>query len=171
MDSRKVVRALTNATATAVAGAAHTTTTTSAKTREVKKIDYVRTTTGYWHWYIVAGIVGALTLVNIARLILAYWQRWKALARDSRQEVGQKSAPRRIWDAVEVGRKNLFYVRSFPVALYKGTNVSEVFFSLAYLGVCLGLTLYKTYRESYCLFVVSLIWQSKDLGRFTCSLE
>lgn len=133
------------------AASANTTTTKAAAgettKKKVKPIEYVKTTTGYWHWYIVAGIVGALTAFNLVRLGHAYLQRRRALRtrrEGSKPEVGGVT---RAWGASSALVNNFLYVRSFPVALYRGTNVSEVFFSLAYLGVCLGLTMYKTYRE------------------------
>ena len=133
--------ASTNATTTTTAAGAGTT------KKKAKAIEYVKTTTGFWHWYIVAGIVGALTLLNLIRLGHAYLQRRRAIrARKdgSKQEVRGAT---RVWGASSALVNNFLYVRSFPVALYRGTNVSEVFFSLAYLGVCLGLTMYKTYRK------------------------
>lgn len=153
MDHHDIARALTNATSEE-SGHNTTSSSTSSKAKTVKRIDYVRTQTAFWHWYIVAGIIAALTLVNLFRLALAYTQRRRSIhakegggdaVTDVRGGVG------RMWSAMEVMRTNALYVGSFPVALYKGTNVSEVFFSLAYLGVCLGLTLYKTYRESVIL--------------------
>jgi len=139
-----LAREAASANATTTKGAAAASTTTKAK---AKAIEYVKTTTGFWHWYIVAGIVGALTILNLMRLGHAYLQRQRALRLRQEGKSAEPGAATRAWGASSAVVNNFLYVRSFPVALYKGTNVSEVFFSLAYLGVCLGLTMYKTYRE------------------------
>ena len=111
-------------------------------------MEWVKKATGFWHWYIVAGIVGALAAVYIIRLSRNYLQRSRAIAaRKSGTTPRPSGSIARTWSATSVLTSNFLYVRSFPLALYSGTNVSEIFFSLAYLGVCLGLTMFRTYRK------------------------
>lgn len=143
------IRAAAAAASAAPAGSASTNGTAGgAPTRRKKPVEWVRKATGFWHWYIVAAIIAVLAVVYALRLYRNYAQRKRSIA--DRKAGKTTSAPggfSRTWSATSVLTSNFLYVRSFPLALYSGTNVSEIFFSVAYLGVCLGLTMYKTYRE------------------------
>ena len=137
-----ILAAAGNATKAAAGGA--------AKTKKKKKIDYVKTRTGYWHWYIIAGIVGALAAWYIFSLLHNYIQKKRRISQMKRNGAATKSSPSattRFTRATCAVSNNFLYIRSFPVRLYADTNVTEVFFTIAYLGVCLGLTLYKTKRK------------------------
>ena len=135
--------------AEAAVGSSHgsSSNTTRAPTKKVKHIDHVRTTTGYWHWYIVAGIVGICALLNIITLLRRRIQRRSAIQRASTGGKEVKRGFKKRWHAVEVLTSNFFFVRAIPIKLYQGVNLTEAIFSIAYIGVCTGLTLYRTYRK------------------------
>ena len=136
--------------------ASNTTSTTASKPagKKVKHIDYVKTTTGYWHWYIVAGVVGALTLYHLITLARNRVQRRARAAQLQANKEGgpEPAALKNVWvrglHTVEAAIANFFLIKTFPFPVYEGVNVSDMFFSIAYFAVCLGLTFYRTYRES-----------------------
>ena len=167
---------LARAEAVAAAGAGKNSTGngTAAGTpvKKKKAVQWVKKATGFWHWYIVAAIIAVLALIYAMRLYRNYAQRKRSIgARKAGKAASAPGGAAKAWNATSVLTSNFLYVRSFPIAMYSGVNVSELFFSLSYLAVCLALTMYKTYRELDRLpRSCKYLWQNWDDGILNCPL-
>ncbi|KAL1410594.1 ferric-chelate reductase Frp1 [Vanrija albida] len=121
------------------ASAAAATTTALTKAQKLQRTAH-RMDGAVYKWYVIAGVVFALFAVYVLGLVRAFVIR-RRVARARAAGTAPTHGKRKGLAAARAAKAaldNLAFVRVLPLYLYQRTTVAEAFWTLAYIGVCLG---------------------------------
>ncbi|TXT11226.1 hypothetical protein VHUM_01977 [Vanrija humicola] len=124
----------------ATASAAKATSTALTKAQKLARTAH-RQDGAVYKWYVIAGVVGALAAVYAFGLVRAFAIRRRVSRKrkdGAAPTYGARTGASRAGLALKAAFDNAAYVRVLPLYLYQRTSLAEAFWTVAYIGVCLG---------------------------------